>query len=163
MAEARWQVGTLREVAEFFGVALQTVKQWHAGEKPCPGTRGAYPLDGIARWRLSRQEGHDAETAAEKQRLENEKLRAQIDRLRALLARDQDRLIERETVQQSAAALFRRQALRLQRLPDELAAELPEAARAELLPRIRERVRHCLQELAELPDAAPKRRRPRAE
>lgn len=48
-------VPTLRDVAEFFGVAVQTVKQWRVDASDAmPGTPGAFHLRDVARWRMKR-------------------------------------------------------------------------------------------------------------
>ena len=48
-------VSKLAEVADFFGVALQTVKQWRVDAGGAmPGTSGAFNLRDVARWRMSR-------------------------------------------------------------------------------------------------------------
>lgn len=48
--QSRFVVPTLRDVAEFFGVQEQTVRQWNMRPGGIPGTQGAWPLDQIAKW-----------------------------------------------------------------------------------------------------------------
>lgn len=46
----RYVVPTLRDVAAFFGVAEQTVRQWGMRPGGLPGEPGKWPLDEIAKW-----------------------------------------------------------------------------------------------------------------
>lgn len=48
--ESRFVVATLRDVASFFGVAEQTVRQWGMRPGGLPGEPGKWPLDEIAKW-----------------------------------------------------------------------------------------------------------------
>lgn len=50
---AKYLARTLGQVAEFFGVEVQTVKEWRK-HPDMPGKAGAWPLDEIARWKLYR-------------------------------------------------------------------------------------------------------------
>ena len=49
-APGRFVLATLGEVAEFFGLALQTVKEWRCASPPLPGEPGNYQLKEIVRW-----------------------------------------------------------------------------------------------------------------
>ncbi len=44
---------TLRDVAEFFGVQEQTVRQWRMRSDPMPGKPGEWDLAEITRWRIA--------------------------------------------------------------------------------------------------------------
>lgn len=63
----RWSASTLGEVAEFFGAALQTVKQWRTESPPMPGVPGNYPLPEITRWRRDKDLQSDLAAAKRKQ------------------------------------------------------------------------------------------------
>ena len=43
---------TLRDVAEFFGVQEQTVRQWRMRADPMPGEPGRWDLSRITLWRI---------------------------------------------------------------------------------------------------------------
>ena len=45
---AKWKAADQSEVAEFFGVSINTVQNWCAAK--CPGVPGNYPLSEIAKW-----------------------------------------------------------------------------------------------------------------
>ncbi len=49
----RWRASSQAEIAEFFGVALQTLKSsWLARGCPLEKTTGGYDLSAIAQWRM---------------------------------------------------------------------------------------------------------------
>ena len=45
---SRWKVANQNEVAEFFGLSINTVQSW--AKQGMPGGRGSYRLDLIAQW-----------------------------------------------------------------------------------------------------------------
>lgn len=49
-------VETLREVADFFGIAYQTAKQWRVGDDPMPGEPGRFDLREIFHWIEARRQ-----------------------------------------------------------------------------------------------------------
>jgi hypothetical protein len=57
-------VNSLGKVAEFFGVAVQTVKEWRK-DPSMPGDQNAWPLDEIARWKIAKAQRSDRGTAPE--------------------------------------------------------------------------------------------------
>lgn len=66
---ARWVVKTLGEVATFFGVEGQTVREWRSGANPMPGEQGQWDLSVITQWRCDRLKalGANAKSAEEKE------------------------------------------------------------------------------------------------
>lgn len=85
--ESRFVVATLRDVASFFGVAEQTVRQWGMRPGGIPGTAGRWPLDEIARW-LTRW--REAPTVSEPKPMEDVKRKlAELD-----LAEREKRLVD---------------------------------------------------------------------
>lgn len=83
----RFVVPTLRDVASFFGVAEQTVRQWGMRPGGIPGTAGRWPLDEIARW-LTRW--REAPTVSEPKPMEDVKRKlAELD-----LAEREKRLVD---------------------------------------------------------------------
>lgn len=64
-----FDVRTLADVAAFFGVAVQTVKQWRMERAdPMPGVEGRYPLDEITRWKLARVDRFTPTVEGEKEK-----------------------------------------------------------------------------------------------
>lgn len=59
-AVGKWRARTLAEVAQFFGLAVQTVKQWRTESPPMPGGDGGYDLSEVVRWRLAKLQNSGA-------------------------------------------------------------------------------------------------------
>lgn len=127
----RWTVGTLTEVAEFFGVATSTVKGWRAESPPMPGSDGAWPLDAIVRWRHAKIVGSDLATAQKQATLEATQLANDARRLE--LSKERGELLARDDVElwASVALIETREAIIS--LPERLATSSP--------PELREMVR----------------------
>lgn len=46
-----WYIGSLWEIAEFFGVSVQTICNWRKkAREPMPGTHGRYYIPEIVQW-----------------------------------------------------------------------------------------------------------------
>jgi hypothetical protein len=93
--QSRYEVSTLSEVAEFFEVEEQTARAWRLMTPPMPGTKGRWPIDRIAQWRVARLEQSDTSAAKRKQdydigeiKLEDKQL--ELDRLKASVVRRDD-------------------------------------------------------------------------
>lgn len=138
---------TLAEVAEWFGLELQTVKQWRSSG--CPGDEGHYEIQAIARWRVARTQ-NQAQPKAEgaKARLEQEQLALQNARLQVRLARESGELVSRVAAKAAIRQMFARLAGQLGQLPDALAALVNQADRVDFRRDATERVRNFLQQLA---------------
>lgn len=145
--KARWLVETLADVAAFFGLDVQTVKQWRMDrDPPMPGHNGAYPLDEIARWRLSRVKGAQR---PDFYNLDKEEREIEVAMARLKLDKARGALVPKADVEQKIRAMFARLRTRLEVTPDELAKLLPTDKRDELLPQLRHRFRLLLQELSD--------------
>ncbi len=142
---SRWSVETLGEVAEFFGLAVQTVKQWRTETPQMPGQPGAWPLPEIVRWRLAKLAGSDLATAKKQADLELQLVAVEQKKLD--LARQKAELVELSEVEVWAAAAMVETREMLMQLPQMISASAPpeirEFARAET-------DRHCREILAML-------------
>jgi hypothetical protein len=63
---SRWVVKTLSEVAEFFGLSVQTVKQWSQESPPMPGQRSRWSIKEIVRWRTDIRNGRSSSPSSKK-------------------------------------------------------------------------------------------------
>ena len=63
---SRWVVKTLSEVAEFFGLSVQTVKQWSQESPPMPGERNHWSIKEIVRWRTDIRNGRPGNSSSKK-------------------------------------------------------------------------------------------------
>jgi phage terminase Nu1 subunit (DNA packaging protein) len=144
-AAGRLVVRTLGEVAEWFGLELQTVKQWRVGPHGCPGEEGHYDLQAIARWRLARSSARGPSQA--KADLEETALRLQNARAELKLAREAGELVTRAAAKSAIRQMFSRLKSQLEQLPDALAPLVPTEVRTDFRRDCVERLRIFLQQL----------------
>lgn len=100
----RWVVKTLSDVAEFFGLATQTVKQWRTEPVPMPGVDGGYDLREVVRWRVDKLQGGTARSAKQIQDLERGQVKLAAERLE--LERLRDSLVSRQDVEEWAEVVL---------------------------------------------------------
>lgn len=124
----KWTAKTLQEVAQFFGMATQTVKGWRTESPPMPGKEGAYPLNEIAIWRLQKAQLSATTEVKREAEIEHIKLANEKRRMENALRRKQ--LIEREEVERDMALIWSRLAARLANLPERISRLLPDAAKS---------------------------------
>lgn len=98
---SRWTVETLSEVAEVFGVAAQTAKQWRMESPPMPGSPGKWPIPEIIRWKLAKAAGGDITSAKRQQDLQLGNI--QLQRQSIELAKERGQLIDAADVERWAA------------------------------------------------------------
>ena len=116
----RWSASTLGEVAEFFGAALQTVKQWRTESPPMPGVPGNYPLAEITRWR--RDKDLQTDLAAAKRQQDFELGRIQVETKQIELDREKGLILDRHDVELWAAQALVEIRETVMQLPEMLAA-----------------------------------------
>lgn len=123
----KWNARTLAEVAEFFGLALQTVKQWRIETPPMPGIEGAYPLQEIVAWRFAKL--NQSATSEQKRQAEIEQIKLANDKRRMENDKRRGQLIDREEIERDMAIIWSRLAARMAALPEKVARLLPDAAK----------------------------------
>ena len=124
-ARGRWHVATLGDVAEFFGAALQTVKQWRMEAPPMPGVPGNYPLPEITKWR--RDKDMQSDLAAAKRQQDFELGRIQVETKQIELDREKALILDRQDVELWAATAMVELRESIMQLPEKLAASAPES------------------------------------
>jgi hypothetical protein len=135
----KWVCRTLAEVAEFFGLAVQTVKQWRMESPAMPGAEGRYPLRDIVQWRLNKLAGSTVLDAKRQADLESIKL---VNDKRAMEnAQKRGLLIEREEVERDMALLWSRLAARLVGVADRVATIVPAEIKATTKERVEQEIR----------------------
>lgn len=138
---------TLAEVAEWFGLELQTVKQWRSSG--CPGVEGAYDVQQIARWRVAKgQNNSPPRDLSVKQRLEEQSLELNNARLEVRLRRESGELVSRSAAKAAIQQMFARLKGQLETLPDQLAPLVAQDVRADFRLDAQTRIRTLLQQLA---------------
>jgi len=135
----RWECRTLAEVAEFFGLAVQTVKQWRTESPPMPGVEGRYPLQQIVAWRLAKLQSNSTSDA--KKLAEVEAIRLVNERRTMENAHKRGLLIEREEIERDMSLLWSRLSARLQGIGERIAALVPAEMKATTKQRVEQEVR----------------------
>lgn len=153
---AWWIVGKLGDVALWFGVELQTVKQWRTEADPMPGEPGErgqpgrYDLREITRWRVRKAErGAVNQQGAVNADLKRRKEELEIEELELDLHKKRGDLVRRDAVQAEAGVMAARIGEWLEQLADEMAAVEPDPeARNRLVEALRGKVRQVRKEVA---------------
>jgi hypothetical protein len=135
----KWVCRTLAEVAEFFGLAVQTVKQWRMESPAMPGSDGQYPLREIVQWRLNKLAGSSVLDAKRQADLESIRL---VNEKRAMEnAHKRGLLIEREEVERDMSLLWSRLAARLTGIADRIATIVPAEMKGTAKERVEQEIR----------------------
>jgi hypothetical protein len=121
----KWTASTLGDVAEFFGAALQTVKQWRMESPPMPGIPGNYPLPEITKWR--RDKDMQSDLAAAKRQQDFELGKIQVETKQIELDREKALIVDRQDVELWAATALVELRESIMQLPEKLAASAPES------------------------------------
>ena len=116
----RFTVSTLSEVAEFFGLNVQTVKQWRMESPPMPGGEGAYSLREVVKWRHNKLTNSDVKTA--KQEVELQLSRILVEQKLIELGKDKGELLDRGDVERWAATALIECREMIMSLPEMLAS-----------------------------------------
>lgn len=148
-----YTVRTLGQVAEWFGMELQTVKQWRMLDPPMPGQEGRWNLQEIARWRMARikadrGDGGKAGASALRQQREIEALEINNARASLKLRKESGELVSRQAARSAIRSMFNRLRAQLEPLPEQLAPLLPNDLRSDFRRDCDQRVRLLLQQIA---------------
>lgn len=122
-SDCKFVATTLGEIAELFGVNVQTVKQWRTESPPMPGVSGEYPIGDVIRWRLAKVQNNDLNTAQKQQNLELGEIKLQTERME--LAKAKGELLERADVELWAATALIEAREMIMSLPEMLATSSP--------------------------------------
>jgi len=150
---ARFVVGTLPEVAQFFNVPHDTVK---TGWRPAgmPGKPGAYDLRAIVLWRESRRRDpaaaeHKPNSLAHRKLLadtHNAEEMARAKKLKNDLA--ENRLVDLAAAKLEVNKMFLRVKARLEAVPDEMEMGFPAETRSQNRARLANSIYLLLKEMA---------------
>jgi hypothetical protein len=122
--QPKWTAATLAEVAEFFGLALQTV---------------GYPLKEVVAWRLAKLQSNSTSDA--KKLAEVEAIRLVNERRTMENAHKRGLLIEREEIERDMSLLWSRLSARLQGIGERIAGLVPAEMKATTKQRVEQEVR----------------------
>jgi phage terminase Nu1 subunit (DNA packaging protein) len=148
---SRWMARTLGEVAEFFGMQLQTVKEWRTGPQPMPGEEGKWPLSEIAQWRDARMRpGMRSELDEKRQAAEVRLKEMQAKRAELKYRKEQGELVERSAVASVLARICTEIRTRLEAIAPEVGTTAPPDLRREIVRDVANKVAMALRKLAGL-------------
>lgn len=149
--QKKWEASTLSEVAEFFGLAVQTVKQWRIESPPMPGGEGRWPLQEIVRWREAKLKSSDIKAAKLKQDFERGEIDLESKRME--LIKEKGELVEVADVERWAAIAITESRERIMALPGMISGSVSQ----ELREMVREETeRHCREVLNTLAEKLSK-------
>lgn len=122
----RWQANTLAEVAEFFGLAVQTVKNWRTETPPMPGGGpDGYDLSEVVKWKIDKLNSVGVRHEKHMQDLERGRVKLEGERLE--LAKLRKTMVELEDVEAWATVALSETRELCMQLPGLLVATLPQA------------------------------------
>lgn len=118
-----YEVSTLAEVAEFFGLTVQAIHQWRANGE-MPGCQGHWDLSAIAAWKVGK--GREGSGLTEEQKLADIRLKtAQADAKELENAQTRGGLVDLGDVERWAAAALIELRETVMALPEMIATSAP--------------------------------------
>lgn len=120
----RFDLKTLSEVAEFFGLDEQTVRTWRLKSPPMPGEPGKWPIKQIVQWRCNWIQQTDL--AAAKRQQDFELGQIQVESKRIELDREKGLILDKQDVELWGATALVEVREGVMQLPEILAASAPQ-------------------------------------
>ena len=120
----KFDLKTLSEVAEFFGLDEHTCRTWRMKTPPMPGEPGKWPIKQIVRWRCDWIQQTDLAAAKRQQDFELGQILVETKRLE--LEREKGLILERTDVELWAATALTELREGIMQLPEMLAAAVPQ-------------------------------------
>lgn len=119
-----YDLKTLSEVAEFFGLAEQTIRTWRLQTPPMPGEPGRWPIKQIVQWRCAWIQQSDL--AAAKRQQDYDLGQIQLETKKLELDREKGLSLDRQDVELWAATALVELREGVMQLPEMLAASVPQ-------------------------------------
>lgn len=120
----RFDLKTLSEVAEFFGLDEHTIRTWRLKTPPMPGEPGKWPIKQIVQWRCNWIQQTDL--AAAKRQQDFELGQIQVESKRLELDREKGLILDRQDVELWASTALIELREGVMQLPEILAASAPQ-------------------------------------
>jgi hypothetical protein len=124
----RFDLKTLSEVGEFFGLDEQTIRTWRLKTPAMPGSPGRWPIKQIVQWRCEWIQQTDL--AAAKRQQDFELGRIQVETKQIELDREKALILDRQDVELFVATALVELRESIMQLPEKLAASAPEDLKA---------------------------------
>ncbi len=148
-SESRWVVGSLGEVAAFFGCQLQTVKEWRVGPNRMPGDEGRWDLQEITLWRCDRLKATTGNTKTARQKeLDEKQQEIRLQRDITKLRNEQGELISRVAAAAKVAEMLNEARVQIESIPSICGASVPPEMRADLVHEWEQQISLVLKKLA---------------
>lgn len=123
----RFDLITMTEVAEFFGLEEHTVRQWRLKSPPMPGEPGRWPIKQIVQWRCNWIQQTDLAAAKRQQDFELGQILVESKRIE--LEEKKRTILDRSDVELWAAVALVELREGIMQIPEMLAASAPEDLR----------------------------------
>lgn len=120
----RFDLITLSEVGEFFGLDEQTIRTWRLKTPPMPGEPGRWPIKRIVQWRCDWIQQSDL--AAAKRQQDFELGRIQVESKQIELDREKALILDRGDVERFVSTALIELRETILQLPEMLAASAPQ-------------------------------------
>lgn len=120
----RFDLKTLSEVAEFFGLDEQTVRTWRLKSPPMPGEPGKWPIKQIVQWRCNWIQQTDLAAAKRQQDFELGQILVESKRIE--LDREKGLILDKQDVELWASTALIELREGVMQLPEILAASAPQ-------------------------------------
>ena len=125
---SRWTVSSLAEVAQFFQMAVSSIKGW--SQEGMPNAGNGWSLPAIVRWRIARLSGDDLSTARKRQEIELNAIA--IDSRRMELEQQRGELVELASVELTFAQALIKCRCQIMTLVESIATSAPPELRDQL-------------------------------
>ncbi len=133
-------------MAEFFGVSLDTIKEW--SRNGMPGNAGTWPLNDIAQWKIKRASAQIQ--AGSRSQISEQRDKVALDRDLLKLRKEQGELVELADVERWSAEAISECRTRIMRLPNLIGTMLPtDNKRHEIVAEVDRQVRGTLEALTQ--------------
>ena len=120
----RFDLITLSEVGEFFGLDEQTIRTWRLKTPAMPGEPGRWPIKRIVQWRCEWIQQTDLAAAKRQQDFELGKI--QVETKQIELDREKGLILDRQDVELFVATALVELRETIMQLPEKLAASAPQ-------------------------------------
>lgn len=147
---ARWTVETLGEVAAFFGVEGQTVREWRTGSNRMPGEQGQWDLSEITQWRCNRLKALGANAKSPEQaEIELAMLKEDLKKKELANRLKAGELVSRVAIKAKVAEMFNEARMGMEALPELLGPMLPPETRTDTTIKVGQAVNLHLRKMAQ--------------
>lgn len=120
----KFDLKTLSEVAEFFGLDEHTIRTWRLKTPPMPGEPGKWPIKQIVQWRCNWIQQTDLAAAKRQQDFELGQILVETRRIE--LDREKALILDRHDVELFVATALVEMRETIMQLPEKLAASAPQ-------------------------------------